>query len=131
MADLTPKQEKFAQLYVEMGNATQAYREAYDTESPDTVVNVDASRALKHPKISLRIAELQEAIEEKALWRRINSVRVLSDIALGGEKDSDRVSAVKALNAMHGWDKQVIDHTSSDGSLAPTRIELVAPGQKE
>ncbi|MWQ13254.1 terminase small subunit, partial [Glaesserella parasuis] len=28
-----------------------------------------------------------------------------------------------------GLDKQVIDHTSSDGSLLPTVIELVAPNE--
>ncbi|EPZ98572.1 terminase small subunit, partial [Glaesserella parasuis] len=27
---LTPKQEKFCQLYIELGNASEAYRQAYD-----------------------------------------------------------------------------------------------------
>ena len=27
---MTPKQEKFCQLYVELGNASEAYRQAYD-----------------------------------------------------------------------------------------------------
>jgi len=30
---LTPKQEKFAQLYVEIGNASEAYRQAYDSKA--------------------------------------------------------------------------------------------------
>jgi len=127
MADLTPKQERFAQLYVELGNASDAYREAYDSKAKPDSVHVNASKLLSDARVALRVQELQEALEEKALWRRISSLKVLSEIALDGEKDSDRVSAVKALNAMHGWDKQTIDHTSSDGSLGPTRIELVAP----
>ena len=131
MANLTPKQERFAQLYVELGNASDAYREAYDSKAKPDSVHVNASKLLSDARVSLRVQELQEALEEKALWRRINSLRVLSEIALGGEKDSDRVSAVKAINAMHGWDKQTIDHTSSDGSLAPTRIELVAPSSED
>ena len=119
MADLTPKQERFAQLYVELGNDSEAYREAYDSKAKADSVHVNASKLLSDARVSLRVQELQEALEEKALWRRISSLRVLSEIALKGEKDSDRVSAVKALNAMHGWDKQTIDHTSSDGSMTP------------
>ena len=30
---LTPKQEKFAQVYVECGNASEAYRQAYNAEN--------------------------------------------------------------------------------------------------
>jgi len=114
---LTPKQEKFCQLYVETGNASEAYRQAYNSNSKAAAV--DAKKLLDTPKISLRVQDLQEALEEKALWRRIHSVKILAEIAQASEKDADRVSAVKALNAMHGWDKQVIDHTSTDGSMTP------------
>lgn len=119
MSTLKPKQEKFAQLYVDLGNASEAYRQAYDSKAEPDSVHVNASKLLSDTKVSLRVQELQEALEEKALWRRINSLQVLSEIALDGEKDSDRVSAVKAINAMHGWDKQVIDLKSSDGSMSP------------
>ena len=30
MGNLTPKQEKFCQKYIEMGNASEAYRQAYN-----------------------------------------------------------------------------------------------------
>lgn len=124
---MTPKQEKFAQLYVEIGNASEAYRQAYNSKAKPDSVYVNASKLLSTPKVSLRVRELQDEMEEKSLWRRINSLKVLAEIALEGEKDSDRVNAVKAINSMHGWDRQTIDHTSSDGSVGPTRIELVAP----
>lgn len=127
---MTPKQEKFAQLYVETGNASEAYRQAYNSKAKPDSVYVNASKLLSTPKVSLRVRELQDEMEEKSLWRRIDSLKVLSEIALEGEKDSDRVNAVKALNSMHGWDRQTIDHTSSDGSLSPARIELVAPALK-
>lgn len=116
---MTPKQEKFAQLYVETGNASEAYRQAYNSKAKPDSVYVNASKLLSVAKVSLRVRELQDEMEEKSLWRRINSLKVLSEIALEGEKDSDRVNAVKALNSMHGWDRQTIDHTSSDGSMSP------------
>lgn len=121
---LTPKQEQFAQIYVETGNASEAYRIAYNSKSKDATVNPAASKLLKEYKIATRVRELQDEMEEKALWRRLNSVKTLSEIAMQGEKDSDRVSAVKALNSMHGWDKQTIDHTSSDGTMSPLVVVL-------
>ena len=47
---------------------------------------------------------------------------MLSGIATGDDLDAktgDKINAVKAINQMHGWDKQTIDHTSSDGSMSP------------
>ena len=82
--------------------------------------------------IAGRVKELREKLAERALWTREDSVNVLKSIATDefNAKPAERVSAVKELNAMHGFNaKQVIDHTSSDGTMTPrpTRIELVAP----
>ena len=131
---LTPKQEKFAQVYVQTGNASEAYRQAYDASKtkPD-VVNVNASKMMANTKVLLRVKELQEETAKRELWTREDSVNVLKAIAKGQDPEArptDKVNAVKALNAMHGWDKQTIDLTNSDGSLAPTRIELVVPSEK-
>jgi len=119
VADLTPKQERFAQLYVELGSAAEAYRRAYSSGAKPETCQRSGHDALHHPKISARIEEIRDQIAERALWKRLKSVEVLSSVALEGEKDSDRVAAVKALNAMYGWDKQTIDHTSSDRSMSP------------
>jgi len=47
MTNLTPKQEKFVQVYVECGNASEAYRRVYNAGSmkPQTV-NKRASELL-------------------------------------------------------------------------------------
>lgn len=64
MAKLTPKQEKFANLYVELGNASEAYRRAYDVTTDNiNTINVKASTLLKESKISLRVKELQEELK--------------------------------------------------------------------
>ena len=64
MSNLTPKQEKFAQLYVELGNASEAYRLAYNSKAKVESVNVEASKMLKDPKISLHIEKLKRAREK-------------------------------------------------------------------
>lgn len=119
---LTPKQEKFCQFVADGMSQSDAYREAYSSTAKPEVVHVKASELMADGKVSVRVAALRQALTEISLWKRTDSVMVLADIAKGNDqeaKPSDRVQAVKALNAMHGWDKQVIDHTSSDGSMTP------------
>lgn len=122
MTTLKPKQENFAQLYVELGSASEAYRRAFDSSAKPESVHVAASRLLNEPTVSLRIQEIRDRLAELELWKRVDSLRTLAEIASGGDeaaKTSDRVAAVKAINSMHGWDKQTIDHTSSDGTMSP------------
>ena len=62
MKKLTPKQNKFAEEYVNTGNASEAYRRAYDvaeTTSND-VIAVKASELLSNGNISVRVKELQK-----------------------------------------------------------------------
>jgi len=67
MKKLTIKQEKFANLYVELGNASEAYRQAYDVgvDTTEGTINVKASRLLKESKISLRVESLREELKKK------------------------------------------------------------------
>lgn len=58
---LTPKQEKFCQLYIELGNASEAYRQAYDCSKMQTsTINTKAKELLKNGPITVRIEELQQ-----------------------------------------------------------------------
>lgn len=60
-SNLTPKQEKFAQKYVECGNASEAYRQSYDVSDmkPESI-NRKAKELLDNGKITARVEELQE-----------------------------------------------------------------------
>lgn len=123
MAILTEKQERFAQLVVELGNNSDAYRGAYNASNmkPETI-NSKAYILLQRDDIGARVAELRKELEEANLWSREDSLKVLAEIAQGNDleaKSSDKINAVKAINQMHGWDKQVIDVQSSDRSMSP------------
>ena len=58
---LTLKQESFCQAYVETGNASEAYREAYPRSKKwkPEAVNVAASKMLGNDKVSVRVEELK------------------------------------------------------------------------
>ena len=63
---LTPKQELFAQKYVELGNASEAYRCAYDVQKATAKsVNELASTLLKNIKVASRVQMLRDAIEKR------------------------------------------------------------------
>lgn len=58
---LTPKQEKFAQKYIETGNASEAYRLAYDADGmKPTTINRNAHALLENSKVAARVAGLKE-----------------------------------------------------------------------
>ena len=104
MSNLTVKQEKFIAEYIKNGgNATQAYRDAYDCKNwTEKSINEEASKMLVHPKISPRIAEYKAQLKEKFSYTAEQSFKQLNellDIALGKGVESGRINLQAALKA--------------------------------
>ncbi|ECY1204364.1 terminase small subunit [Salmonella enterica] len=133
MTGLTIKQEAFCQAYIETGNASEAYRTAYaaDKMKPEAV-HVQACKLQDNPKIALRIKELRGEIKQR---HNVTVDSLLAELeetrqkALSAEtpQSSAAVAATMGKAKLVGLDKQIIDHTSSDGTMAtkPTTIRLV------
>lgn len=83
---LTEKQQKFCEIYVETGNASEAYRQAYSANgmSP-SAINVNAAKLLKNTKVALRVRELEsvkaQATQKAAERLEITMSRVLEELA--------------------------------------------------
>lgn len=76
---LTPKQELFSQTYIKTGNASEAYRTAYDVKTKsDNTINVQANKLINDPKINLRVKQLQKEQQEK---HNITKDRLLKELA--------------------------------------------------
>lgn len=126
---LTAKQEAFCLAYLETGNASEAYRTAYDAENmkPETV-NRKAKELLDHGKISARLAELREPIMERhsitvdSLLAELEEARQL---ALQEGQPSAMVSATMGKAKITGKDKQLIEH-SGEIKTAPPVIQILA-----
>lgn len=86
---MTPKQEAFARAYVETGNASEAYRRAYNAEnmSPDAI-KVNACKLLKSANVALTVAKLK-AVHQK---RHEITIDRLTRMALKAYKEAQRVS---------------------------------------
>lgn len=80
MAKLTQKRESFARLYVEYGDASKAYREAFPSSHmwKDKTVWEAASRLIKDSKVLARIEELKKSRAQKL---DISENRILAEIA--------------------------------------------------
>jgi phage terminase small subunit len=66
---LTPKQEKFVLEYLACGNASKAYRAAYNAEKmKETSINDTAWKLLQHPEIAQRVESSQaEAVKRNKI----------------------------------------------------------------
>lgn len=129
---LTPKQEKFAQVWHATGNKSEAYRQAYNCENMSAeVIKVKAAEVAVNGNVAVTFAELQ-----KAAQRRNNvTVDTVSQMYLKAWKMAEEiknpsamVSAASGMAKLHGLnapDKQQVDHSSVDGTMRPTTIELI------
>lgn len=101
---LTPKQEAFAQSIADGMSQADAYRTAFDvkpTTKPETI-HKRASELMADGEVAGRVTSLKAALASKALWTREMSVKALIAAYREG-KPSDKISAVKELNSMHGF----------------------------
>lgn len=127
LAGLTPKQEAFACAYIECGgNASEAYREAYDAGGmSDESVHVEASRLLSHPKVALRVKELRDAIADAHKLTVADLLKELEQArtaALTAEtvQASAATAATMGKAKLLGLDKQTIELTGKDGGPIKT-----------
>jgi len=128
---MTPKQEKFCQLYVELGNASEAYRQSYDaSRMKDASVSVQAAKMLADPRIALMVDELKAAHAE----RHEITVDCLRDMLLEDREfarscgtAAAAVSATMGLAKLYGKLSDKVEHSNPDGSLRqPTKIIITA-----
>ncbi len=85
---LTPKQERFCLAYLETGNASEAYRRAYDAENmkPSTI-HSRAYELLDNSEIAARLEELNRSAVTSAVMSRTEALEKLSALARTDLKD--------------------------------------------
>jgi hypothetical protein len=112
---LTPKQENFAQAVANGSSQADAYRGAFACKKskPATVIQC-ASRLMANRNIRMRVQVLREARAEKALWTRVKSVTALIEALTRAQAAGNLmevIRAVRALNAMHGFNRPLKTQT--------------------
>lgn len=116
---LTDKQEAFALAYVETGNATEAYRRAYDVaaDARDSWIYVEAAQLIDHPKIAPRIQEI------------LAQAKLLSAFTISNALDEYEEARVLAMKL--GAPAAAVSATSGKVKLfgleRPKRVEVSGP----
>lgn len=94
---LTLKQENFCLAYIETGNASEAYRRAYNaTNMLENTVNRRAKELVDDGKITARLTEIRKPVIEAAqvtLENHLNDLKRLRDDAWASEKYGPAIQA--------------------------------------
>ena len=118
-SSLTPKQEKFCLVYLETGNASEAYRQAYDAKDmQDSTINRKAKDLLYNGKITARVQELRKPAVEAAqvtLTEHLNDLKRLRDKAEQEGKYSAAIAAETARGKASGLYVENVNHSGNVG----------------
>ncbi|MEG9489616.1 terminase small subunit [Mannheimia indoligenes] len=134
MTELTPKQEAFCLTYIETGNASEAYRQAYEAEGmkPETI-NRKAKELLDNGKIAARIEELKAEHAERHkltvddLLRELEEARTL---AKAKENPAAMAQATMGKAKILGFDKQ-LHEVKADLRELPSKINIIFTDEPE
>ena len=120
---LTPKQEKFCQVYIETGNASEAYRQAYNAEKmrPDTVNN-KAYGLMQKGYIRARLDELRAEHKKRheiTVDTLVAELEEARKLAFETDKAAAAVSATMGKAKLLGL---VVDKQETAITQAPTIV---------
>lgn len=128
---LTPKQERFCQLYIELGNASEAYRQSYDADSMnENTVNRKAKELLDNGKITARLDQIRKGHQTRHnltvddLLAELEDARKLAlDIKIQEKPQvSAAVAATMGKAKLLGLDKHIVELTGKDGTDLEIKI---------
>ncbi len=120
---VTEQQEKFAQAFVETGNASESYRRSYNAgKMAPATINRKASELLDNGAITARIAALRTKHAKRhnvTVDSLVAELEQIKQIALSAEtpQSSAAVAAVMGKAKLTGLDKQLVELS---GSLSVT-----------
>lgn len=125
---LTPKQDAFAMLYVETGNACEAYRQVYSPKRmSQKAITVESARLLQHPSIALAIgrdrkeSQVRHEITIDSLTRQLEEARQL---AMASKNPSAAVAATMGMAKLHGRLTDKLEHSGKDGAPLVPSLKL-------
>ncbi|MBN2175307.1 MAG: terminase small subunit [Bacteroidales bacterium] len=86
--NLTIKQNRFIHAYMETGNASEAYRQAYScSKMKDATINRKAVELLRYGKITARVNELQRELKKSSDIKKETILEELACIAFSDIRD--------------------------------------------
>ena len=124
---LTPKQEAFCLAYLETGNASEAYRRAYNCKSMSaSSIKKEAARLLDNPTIAPALESLRAPAIKAAqitLEGHLADLKMLRDKALEADQFSAAISAEVARGKAAGVHIEKSEQAITMRKLEPLTAE--------
>lgn len=119
--ELTIKQQKFADLYIETGNATQSYIDAGYKASKREVAEANARKLLGNYSVKKYIEEKMQQLQQNSIASQEEVLQYLTKVMRGEEKDQfgldaslqDRTKCAELLGKRYGTFKEKVEHSGS------------------
>lgn len=119
--ELTIKQQKFADLYIETGNATQSYIDAGYKASKREVAEANARKLLGNYSVQKYIENRMQELQQNSIASQEEVLQYLTKVMRGEEKDQfgldaslqDRTKCAELLGKRWGTFKEKVEHSGS------------------
>lgn len=119
--ELTIKQQKFADIYIETGNATQSYINAGYKVSKREVAEANARKLLGNHSVQKYIENKMQQLQRNSIASQEEVLQYLTKVMRGEEKDQfgldaslqDRTKCAELLGKRYGTFKEKVDVTGN------------------
>ena len=119
--ELTIRQQRFADLYIETGNATQSYIDAGYKATKREVAEANARKLLANYSVQEYIEDRMEKLQQSTIASQEEVLQYLTRVMRGEEKDQfgldaslkDRTDCAKLLGQKYGTFKEKVDLTGN------------------
>lgn len=134
MKNLTVKQQKFADLYIETGNATQSYIDAEYKATTREIAEANARKLLGNYSVQNYIKSKMEQIQQNTIASQEEVLEYLTKVMRGQEKDKfgldaslqDRTKCAELLGKRYGAFKEKIEYSGNIESPHLTILESIS-----
>lgn len=118
---VTEQQEKFCRVFVETGNASEAYRQAYNAKNMGAnTIAVKASNLLDKDNVTVRLQQLREVHQKRhnvtvdSIVAELEEARQMA-LNAATPQTSAAVAASMGKAKLYGLDKQLIELSGEVG----------------
>ena len=100
---LTEKQQRFADYYIQSGNATESYKKAYESCKKDSVARANSSRLLTNANVIQYVAQINKEIKNDRIADMVEVKEFWTQTMRDKEVDrKDRLKASELIGKTNG-----------------------------
>lgn len=127
---LTPQQHLFVQGILAGKTKLQAYKDAYNTNSDDAIISVNANKLLKNKKITALLGSVEESLKEKIIEDAVRTRRFvmerLHDRVTNAKTESVELKALELMGKAVGMFTDRVEQTVEQINPEKLKEELKA-----